>query len=112
MRPTLAALVTALALVQPCAALLTEQRLEFDIASGPLGAVLLEIAQAGGTVVSFRPSLVERRQAPAVRGIHTLLEALQLAAGPSGLVVERTSAGALTLTEAPTPAQVRTAPGA
>ncbi|HET7868534.1 MAG TPA: TonB-dependent receptor [Burkholderiaceae bacterium] len=105
MRPTLAALLTALALARPCAALAAEQRLEFDIAAGPLGAVLLEIAQAGGTVVSFSPNLVERRQAPAVRGIHTLLEALQLAAGPSGLVVERTSAGALTVTETPTPAQ-------
>ncbi len=83
-----------------CAAQPPDRRLEFDIAGGPLGPVLLEIAQTGGTVVSFRPELVERRQAPAIRGAYTLLEALLLATQPSGLAVEATAVGALTITEA------------
>ena len=80
-RSTAAALFTglAVALAQPCAAQPPDQRLEFDVAAGPLGPVLLEIAQAGGRIVSFSPELVERRQAPAVRGAYTLLEALRLA---------------------------------
>lgn len=91
----------AVSLVQPCAAQPAEQRLEFDVAAGPLGPVLLEIAQTGGSVVSFNPSLVARRQAPAVRGAFTLLEALRLATGPCGLAVEITAAGVLTIAEAP-----------
>ena len=95
----------------PCAAQPAEQRLEFDIASGPLGPVLLEISQTGGRVVSFNPSLVERRQAPAVRGTYTLLDALRLATGPSGLAVEMTPAGTLTLAEAPSAAPAPRPPG-
>jgi len=83
-----------------CAALPSERHLEFDIAQGPLGLVLLEIARTGDTLVSFRPGLVEQRQAPAIRGTYTLLEALALATRPSGLVIEKTPAGTLTLSEA------------
>lgn len=110
-RPTIAtpwarlavSLAAALMFSLPCGALPAEERLEFDVAAGPLGPVLLEIAQAGKAVVSFNPGLVERRQAPAVRGTYTLLEALRLAAAPSGLAVESTSAGVLTIAEAPQP---------
>lgn len=91
----------ALMLALPCGALPAEQRLEFDIAGGPLGSVLLEIAQTGGAVVSFSPTLVERRQAPAVRGAYTLLEALTLATRSCGLAVETTAAGVLTVAELP-----------
>ena len=84
-----------------------QPRLEFDIAQGPLGLVLLEIARTGETLVSFRPSLVERRQAPAIRGAYTLLEALALATRPSGLTVEKTPTGTLTIAEAaPAPMDV------
>ncbi len=111
-RSTAATLFTgfAVALAQPCAALPPDQRLEFDVAAGPLGPVLLEIAQAGGRMVSFSPELVERRQAPAVRGAYTLLEALRLATTPSGLAVNVTPAGALTLAEAPSAAPVPAPP--
>ena len=94
----------------PCSALPPAQRLEFDISGGPLGPVLLEIAQTGGTVVSFRPGLVERRQAPAIRGAYTLLEALQLATQSCGLTVETTSTGALTIAEAPAPLAAQSSP--
>ncbi len=95
-----AALVVACAVSLPCVAQPPEQRLEFDVAGGPLGSVLLEIAQTGGSVVSFNPSLVEWRQAPAIRGAYTLREALTLATRPSGLTVETTAAGVLTIAEA------------
>ncbi|HET7867602.1 MAG TPA: TonB-dependent receptor [Burkholderiaceae bacterium] len=86
----------------PCAA---HQRLEFDIAAGPLGPVLLEISQVAGIVVSYRPSLVAQRQAPAVRGSYTLMEALALATQEAGLKVETTASGAVTLVVAEAPAQ-------
>ena len=95
----------------PRVALPPDQRLEFDIAGGPLGPVLLEIAQTGGAVVSFHPEIVERRQAPASRGAYTLLEALRLATQPSGLTVEATTVGALTITEPPA-APAAATPGA
>jgi hypothetical protein len=56
-----AAVVVACAVSLPCFAQPPEQRLEFDVAGGPLGPVLLEIAQTGRSVVSFNPGLVERR---------------------------------------------------
>lgn len=73
------------------------QRFEFDIGGGPLGSVLLEIAQIGGEVVSFRAALVEGCQAPPVRGILGLVEALTLAMKDCGLAVEITPAGTLTV---------------
>ncbi|HET7865477.1 MAG TPA: TonB-dependent receptor [Burkholderiaceae bacterium] len=73
------------------------RRLELDIAGGPLGGVLLEIAQVGGEVISFRVSLVEGCQAPPVRGMLGLVEALTLAIRDCGLAVETTPTGALTV---------------
>lgn len=96
----LAVAAAAWTAASPCAA---QQRLEFDIAAGPLGPVLLEISQIGGRVVSYSPSLVARYQAPAVRGSYTLLEALTLATQDTGLQVETTASGALTVAEAPAP---------
>jgi iron complex outermembrane receptor protein len=85
----------------PCGARPAEQLLEFDIAGGPLVAVLLQIAQTSGELISFDPRVVERRHAPAVRGAYTLQEALTLTTRPSGLVVETTLTGVLTIVEPP-----------
>lgn len=60
-----------------------DQRLEFDVGPGPLGRVLLkDLAQTDGGVASFRASLVERPQAPALWEDDTLHDALPWAAKP------------------------------
>jgi iron complex outermembrane receptor protein len=79
-----------------------EPEFEFDLPAGPLAATLLRIAERSGTIVSFQPELVEQRTAPAIQGRFTLLQALTLAAQPSGLAVDFTPGGSATVLE-PTP---------
>ncbi len=74
-----------------------DDTLELDLAGGPLGATLLQIARTSGSLVSFSPVLVEQRVAPPIRGRFTLIEALTLATRDSGLVVEITPGGAATV---------------
>jgi outer membrane receptor protein involved in Fe transport len=79
-----------------------DDTLELDLAGGPLGATLLQIARTSGSLVSFNPLLVSQRVAPPIRGRFTLIEALTLATRDSGLVIEITPAGAATvLAQAP-----------
>jgi outer membrane receptor protein involved in Fe transport len=87
------------------AAAAPEPEFEFDLPAGPLAATLLRIAERSGTIVSFQPALVEQRTAPAIQGRFTLLQALMLAAQPSGLAVDITPGGSATVLEPPaTPA--------
>jgi iron complex outermembrane receptor protein len=77
-----------------------DNELEFDLPGGALTATLLDLGRQAGTIVSFRPALVEQRVAPPIRGRYTLRQALELALGESGLVAEVTLAGAATVREA------------
>ncbi|MBC3434427.1 TonB-dependent receptor [Pseudomonas sp. BW16M2] len=58
---------------------------QFDIPAGPLDQTLLSISRQGALPISFEQSLVESRQAPAIRGDLAPIDALQRALQGSGL---------------------------
>ena len=64
-------------------------------------ASLLEIANRCNVVVSLRPDLTAGRMAPAVRGRFTVRQAFGLALQSSGLQVETTAGGTLTVRLSP-----------
>ena len=70
---------------------------EFDLPAGPLGATLLGIGHSAGTLVSFKPRLVEQYQAPALQGRFTLQQALKLALASSSLSFQITPSGVVTV---------------
>ena len=76
-------------------------RLDFDIPAGPLGSTLLAIARRAGTLVSFKPGIVDPHQAPAIRGRLTLQQALELALDATGLAFQMTPSGVVTVVERP-----------
>ena len=57
----------------------------YQIASGPLGRALAEVASAAGIALSFDPALTRGRQSPALSGSYTPREALQRLLSGSGL---------------------------
>jgi hypothetical protein len=73
------------------------QEFDFDLRPGPLSQVLLRISELTGTVVSFRPDVVQPYQSGAVQGRLTPLQAMMRAARPSGLVVAAKEDGIYTL---------------
>lgn len=75
--------------------------LDFDIPAGPLGSTLLAIARRTGTLVSFKPGVVDPHQAPAVRGRLTLQQALELALDSTGLAFQMTPSGVVTVVDRP-----------
>ncbi len=73
----------------------------YDLPAGPLGRTLAQVATQAGIALSFDPALTEGRNAPAVRGELTALQALdQLLAG-SGLERVIRADGSHTLRPAP-----------
>ncbi|WP_454695830.1 TonB-dependent siderophore receptor [Achromobacter aegrifaciens] len=79
---------------------------QYDLAPGPLDAALTKIARIGGAVISYSPTLVAGKMAPAVSGALTLRLAADRALSNSGLELAVAPDG--TLTVRPTPAS---APG-
>jgi len=77
---------------------------ELDVPPSQLEASLLEIARRCNVVVSFRPALMLGQMAPAVRGRYTARQAFSLATQASGLLVEVTSGGTVTVQPATAPA--------
>ncbi|HET7867543.1 MAG TPA: STN domain-containing protein [Burkholderiaceae bacterium] len=75
--------------------------IEFDIPAGPLAVTLIEIGRVSGRLVSFPPELVARLVAPSVQGRLTLSQALIPAAQPSGLAVDVTPGGVVTVRGVP-----------
>lgn len=73
----------------------------YDISPGPLAETLARIARDSGQVLSAAPGLVEGRQAPAVRGRMSGIEAAQGALSGSGLVLSITPNGNWSLQPAP-----------
>ena len=94
--------IAALVLPSVCLAVSDEVR-DFDLPAGPLDDTLLQIARHYNVIVSFQPKLVERRRAPSISGQFTLLQALNLATQPHGLVAQPTAGGAISIAVA-TPA--------
>lgn len=70
---------------------------ELDIPPGQMEASLLQIANRCNVVISLRPDLMTGLMAPAVRGRFTVRQAFGLALQSSGLQVETTTGGALTV---------------
>lgn len=97
----LAALLSALPTLAAASGDASAAEFEFDIPAGPLAVTLIEIGRSSGRLVSFPPELVARLQAPSVQGRLTLLQALSLATQPSGLAVDLTSGGVVTLLQGP-----------
>lgn len=73
---------------------------DYDIAAGPLGSVLNQIARAGGLTLTTDAQLVTGRQAAAVQGRFSAQEALRRALQGSGLELRSTDAGTYTLAPA------------
>jgi iron complex outermembrane receptor protein len=87
---------------------------ELDVPPGPMETSLLEIANRCNVVISLRPALVAGRTAPAVRGRFPVRQAFGLALQSSGLQVETTASGTLTVQPGPAaaPAASTAAPAA
>jgi iron complex outermembrane receptor protein len=86
----------------PARAAMAQEPLAFDIPGGPLSSALIEIGRRSGAIVSFSPSLVAGQTAAPVQGSFTPVQAFMLALGNSGLSIEVTQNG--TVTVHPTPA--------
>jgi len=73
----------------------------YQIAPGPLGRALAEVAATAGIALSFDPALTQGRQSPALSGSHTPREALQHLLAGSGLRLETMRNGTFTVVEQP-----------
>ncbi|MEF9963437.1 MAG: TonB-dependent siderophore receptor [Comamonas sp.] len=69
----------------------------YQIAPGPLGRALAQVASAAGMALSFDPALTQGRQSPALGGSFTPQEALQRLLAGSGLGVVQRPDGSYTL---------------
>lgn len=85
---------------EPAAAVFT-----FDIATGPLDEVLLDISRQSGVPISFSQQLVQGKRSAAVRGALGGRQAVEKALLGSGLQVEQSAQG-LTVRAADVPAKV------
>jgi iron complex outermembrane recepter protein len=103
-------LLATLLFMMPTQTSASVAEIEFDIPAGPLSLTLIEIGRFSGQLVSFLPERVATLTAPAVQGRLTLLQALTLVTQPSGLVVELTPGGAVTVREVRVPAVQAPAP--
>ena len=75
----------------------------YQIAPGPLGRALAEVAATAGIALSFDPALTQGRQSPALSGSHTPREALQRLLAGSGLDLVQRADGSYTLQRLPQP---------
>lgn len=75
----------------------------YQIAPGPLGRALSEVAATAGIALSFDPALTQGRQSPALSGNHTPREALQRLLAGSGLGLVQRADGSYTLQRLPQP---------
>ena len=72
----------------------------FDIAPQPLGTALLDYSEQADTTITASPDLVRGKQAPAVRGQMTAVEALDRLLAGSGLKMRVNPAGGVTIVQA------------
>ena len=70
-----------------------QQTLRFDLPAASLAETINAIARQSGQVVSLEPVLVRGKQAPAIRGELTVVQALQQALNGSGLELRVTASG-------------------
>lgn len=73
----------------------------YQLAPGPLGRALAEVAATAGVSLSFDPALTQGRQSPALSGRYTPHEALQHLLAGSGLRLETMRNGTFTVVEQP-----------
>jgi iron complex outermembrane receptor protein len=81
----------------PALALMAQEPIAFNIPSGPLGIALIEIGKRCGAIVSFNPSLVEGTAAAPVQGQFTPMQAFMQALSASGLSLDVTPNGTVTV---------------
>lgn len=77
----------------------------YQIAPGPLGRALAEVASSAGMALAFDPALTDGRQSPALVGSYTPREALQRLLAGSGLQLVQSADGRYTLHKLPAPAR-------
>ncbi|MGH8486441.1 MAG: STN domain-containing protein, partial [Pseudomonas sp.] len=86
LNPWSPALPVAVALVTlASAAQAQEQTLSFNLPAAPLASTLNAIASQSGHIVSLEPARVQGKQAPAIVGRMSAVEAMQKALAGSGL---------------------------
>lgn len=73
----------------------------YQIAPGPLGRALAQVAATAGVSLSFDPALTDGRQNPALMGSYTPREALQRLLAGSGLQLVQSADGRYTLEKLP-----------
>ena len=78
-------------------AAMKQEPIPFNIPSGPLGNALIEIGKRSGTIVSFNPGLVEGQIAAPVQGEFTPMQAFMQVLSFSGLSIDVTPNGAVTV---------------
>jgi len=77
---------------------------QYQLAAGPLGVTLTQIAQQSGQAIAVDPELVRGRQAPAINGTFTAEQAVRQAIGNGDLQLLQTANGTLTLKRSETSA--------
>lgn len=83
-----------------------------DVAAGPLGAALSELARENGVEVLFTEALVRDQRARALKGRMTPAEALTALLAGSGLTYRSTSDGVFVVTDGGPPARAEAGEGA
>ena len=84
----------------PVLAATVQEPLAFNIPSGPLSNTLIEIGRRSGIIVSFSPGIVQGQTAAAVQGLLTPMQAFARALGLSGLALDVTESGTVTVVPA------------
>jgi len=101
MHQTLAKMAIIVALCGSCPppalAAMTQEPLAFNIPGGPLSNALIEIGKRSSAIVSFSPSLVAGEVAVPVQGDFTPMQAFMRALSASGLSIDVTPNGTVTV---------------
>ena len=79
---------------------------DFDMAPADLADALRRVGDRSGIQLLFAPDLVAGRRSPALRGRHSLDEALRIVLSRSGLTYRRTAAGVVVIVRADPPPRV------
>jgi outer membrane receptor protein involved in Fe transport len=93
----MAVIATLCAFAPAARAAMGQEPIAFNIPGGPLGNALIEIGKRSGTMVSFNPSLVEGQIAAPVQGEFTPMQAFMQVLGLSGLSIDVTPNGTVTV---------------
>lgn len=84
-------------------AVAVDAQIDLDLPAGPLTGTLTRIGQLGGRSIAADPALLAGRQAPAISGRMTAIQAVHRVLQGSGLQAVSLAGGAIAIQRSPTP---------